>query len=281
MQRSGPGTALAGGIHTRERGEGAPVLILHGGWLDHRHMLDAVEPVFEGLTGWRRIYADIPGHGLSEGAELASHDAVLERLLAFVDALAPSRGLVLVGESRGGYLARGIAHARPDRIDGMALIVPGRTAVTPPELRPEHRTILADPALAATLPEAERKRFDRLVVQTPAILEKIRRTKIPATALTDPAYQARIDAAYEFAFDVDADRFERPALVLLGRQDAMEGYARGLALTETMPRATVAVLDRAGHALSWEQPGLFRALMRDWLARVEEDRAGRTTGGSR
>ncbi len=36
------------------------------------------------------------------------------------------------------------------------------------------------------------------------------------------------------------------------------------------PRATFAVLDRAGHGLTMEQTGLFRALVAEWLDRVEE-----------
>jgi len=33
-------------------------------------------------------------------------------------------------------------------------------------------------------------------------------------------------------------------------------------------RATLAVLDTAGHALAWERPEVFHALMRDWLDRL-------------
>jgi pimeloyl-ACP methyl ester carboxylesterase len=34
-------------------------------------------------------------------------------------------------------------------------------------------------------------------------------------------------------------------------------------------RATYAILDKAGHSLSWEQPELFSALVKDWIRRVE------------
>lgn len=42
-----------------------------------------------------------------------------------------------------------------------------------------------------------------------------------------------------------------------------------------MPRATFAVLDRAGHGLPEEQPAVFKALAHDWLDRVEEFSAAR------
>ena len=58
---------------------------------------------------------------------------------------------------------------------------------------------------------------------------------------------------------------------MLGRQDAVVGYRSALALIEDYPRATVAVLDRAGHSAPWEQPALLGSLVRDWLDRVEAD----------
>jgi pimeloyl-ACP methyl ester carboxylesterase len=61
----------------------------------------------------------------------------------------------------------------------------------------------------------------------------------------------------------------RPVLFVLGRQDSVVGYRTAVELMDHYPRATVAVLDRAGHILPWEQPAVFNALIRDWLDRVE------------
>ena len=100
----------------------------------------------------------------------------------------------------------------------------------------------------------------------------MRRCKIPATILADEAHQNMINASYEYTFDIDTpDKpFEKPTLFLLGRQDSMVGYRDALKVIENFPRATFAVLDKAGHSLSWEQPALFHALAREWLQRVEE-----------
>jgi hypothetical protein len=51
-----------------------------------------------------------------------------------------------------------------------------------------------------------------------------------------------------------------------------------VALLEHYPRATFAVLDRAGHGLPHEQVGLAGALLGEWLDRVHEHRA--TTAAS-
>jgi pimeloyl-ACP methyl ester carboxylesterase len=56
--------------------------------------------------------------------------------------------------------------------------------------------------------------------------------------------------------------------VVLGRQDNVLGYNDQWRMTGHWPRATVAVLDRAGHGLTAEQPGLLTVLLGDWLDRV-------------
>ena len=91
-----------GRIHAEVRGTGAPILILHGGGLDHRHMLDALEPVFENTSGWQRVYMDLPGHGQSTaGDSVSCQDDVLNMISAFVDAAFDGKKCALIGESRG------------------------------------------------------------------------------------------------------------------------------------------------------------------------------------
>jgi len=260
-------------IHYEVFGEGRPMLVLHGGYLDHRHMVDALEPLFDYRLDWKRIYIDIPGHGKSAvDPSISNHDQVLDLILAFVSEILPGQSFAVAGESRGGYLARGIVHRKPDVVDGALFIVPGRYAVAAGGSVPTHVTLTRADGLIATLQPNEVGRFNRLVVQSGEILEKIRRHKNPATALVDQDHQDKINANYEYAFDVDApDRpFLKPVLFLLGRQDSMVGYHDALRAIECFPRATFAILDKAGHSLSWEQPALFQALACEWLQRVED-----------
>ena len=58
-------------------------------------------------------------------------------------------------------------------------------------------------------------------------------------------------------------------LFLLGRQDSVVGYRDAWKIIENYPRATFAILDRAGHILQIEQEELFNSLTNDWLDRVE------------
>ena len=66
--------------------------------------------------------------------------------------------------------------------------------------------------------------------------------------------------------------FSKPTLILTGRQDNSVGYRDVWDLIENFPRATYAVLDRAGHFLSVEQNTLMKALINEWLDRVDESR---------
>ncbi len=261
-----------GRIHAKELGFGTPVLIMHGGGLDHRHMLDAFEPVFDRAPGWRRVYIDLPGHGKSEtDASVLSQDDVLNLISGFVNAVFEGERCALVGESRGSYHAMGLAHIRPDDFLGMMLIVAGGMSAGASARLPAHQTMVSAAEKATKNASTEAMaRFQRLVVQRPDILEKIERTKVPAAQLTDQGLAERVRENFTFNFDLSkpARPFERPCLPLNGRQDAMAGYRDMMDAIELYPHATLAILDRAGHSLSWEQPDIFEVLTLEWLDRV-------------
>jgi pimeloyl-ACP methyl ester carboxylesterase len=112
----------------------------------------------------------------------------------------------------------------------------------------------------------------RIVMQTPHMYERFR-ALVPDLQRHDAAFLAMLAAREELSFDVDADAaaFLRLSLFVLGRQDAVVGYKSALGLMDAYPRATMAVLDGAGHALPWEQPHLFAALAAEWLDRIERE----------
>ena len=252
-------------------GKGRHVLVFHGGKRDHRHMVDAIEPVFQGIDGWKRIYIDLPGHGQSAADEsYRTQDDVLAAVTEFAATQFPEQTFALIGESRGSYIAQGLAYLRPELIDGLLLIVPGGNIATSSEKLPEHQTIVSDKELRSELAGDELGRFDRLVVQNRSIVEKIRRTKLPAISMHDSGLEDRIAAAFAFSFDLRSSNavFDKPSLIISGRQDAIAGYSDAIDSLPTYPRATYALLDTAGHSLAWERPELFKALARDWLQRL-------------
>jgi pimeloyl-ACP methyl ester carboxylesterase len=105
-------------------GDGTPVLALHGWTPDHRLMTGCLEPIFTELPGYRRLYPDLPGMGKSPAGDIDSSDGIMAALREFIDEQIGDEPFLLIGESYGGYLARGLVAADPGRITGLALVCP-------------------------------------------------------------------------------------------------------------------------------------------------------------
>jgi len=257
------------------QGEGHPLLSLHGFSPDHRLMSGCMEPIFKYRSGWQRVYPDLPGMGRTPGKEwITNSDQVLDIVLEFIDQVIPGQRFVLAGESYGGYLARGIIYRRPEVVDGLLLICPMIIADHAKRSVPPHVTLVKDAALLSSLEPGEREEFESLaVVQSQGIWERTRDEVIAGVSIADEDFLTRLQTnGYPLSFDVDAaPPFEKPTLILVGRQDAIVGYQDAWEILENYPRGTFVVLDRAGHNLQIEQETLFNALVNEWLDRVEEN----------
>lgn len=106
-----------------------------------------------------------------------------------------------------------------------------------------------------------------VVVQTPAMLDRYRRWVEPGAALADAAAAERIGARWELA-EPGGPPYAGPVLVVAGRRDSTVGYAGAVRLLDVYPRATLAVVDDAGHALPHERPEVLTGLLGESLARV-------------
>jgi len=268
-------------VHYAERGRGMPVLALHGSGVDHREIMGALEPLFANRPGYRRLYPDLPGMGRTPAPEtIDSNDAVLELLGGLVDAVIGQEAFLLVGHSYGGYLARAVANRRPDQVAGLALLC-STDGLGGEDERPTHVVLHAadDLDVDGALEPAMAAEFrNYLVVQTPATLRRFQETVAPGMALVDQAALERVFARWRLDTPPEQGAaYPNPTLILAGRQDATVGYAGSWGLLEHYPRATFAVLDRAGHALAHEQVGLVTALLAEWLDRVSEHRAATAT----
>jgi pimeloyl-ACP methyl ester carboxylesterase len=254
-------------VHHVTYGAGTPLLALHGWTPDHRLMTGCLEPVFERRPGYRRLYPDLPGMGRTPAGEAANSDDILTAVLAFVDEQIGDEPFVLIGESYGGYLARAIADRRPDRVRGLGLICPiGIEVENAKRTVPDHVVIHAEPGLVA-----DPDYLDLAVVQTAETLRRYEAEIAPGVAIADMEAIERIQPNRTLTQPPESGQpYERPTLIVCGRQDSVVGFTEQYRLLDHYPRATYAVLDRAGHNLHYEQPALFEALVTEWLDRVEE-----------
>ncbi len=263
-----------------EFGQGRPILFLHGWTLDHTSELLDFEPIFETRPGWRRLYLDMPGHGRTPGPEsIDSMDDILEVILAFIDAVAPGERLAIAATSAGALPARGVVYQRPEQVCGLMARIPLILADDAQRTLPEPTVLIEDSTFMAQLSPAERKVFGDILVQKAGYFNEVKRFDEqcyqPAVKLGDSACQEKIrldPARYDLSFDVDAlpEPFDGPSLFLAGRQDPVVGYRDAWRILEKYPRATFVVLDRASHGIPVEQKTLFKALVDEWLDRMEE-----------
>lgn len=249
-------------VYFVEHGEGRPVLVLHGAGVDHRETEACFEPALGAHGGLRRLYPDLPGMGRTHApSTLQSADDVLDVLLGFADRVIGRMPALVIGHSAGAYYGQGFAARRPDRVTGLALVCPLLAGVRD---IPDHHPVIAGDDLGD---EEFRAYF---VVQTPSMLERYERFVAPAVPLADAAAMDRISERWDLTVP-ESPAYGGPTLVVAGRQDSTVGYAAAVDLLERYPRAALAVLDGAGHALPHEKPELLAELLHDWLAGTDRN----------
>jgi pimeloyl-ACP methyl ester carboxylesterase len=254
-------------------GEGKPLIVISGIPSDHQIILSWLEPIFSSRPGWQRIYFDLPGTGLTPAGGITTIDQVLDVVCDFIEHISPTQSFSLLGLSAGGYLARGVIHRKPDQIDGLCLLVPWLSEHTDNVL-PSPTIIARDSTAMEQLSPDDAQKVEGLaVVQSQKVVNWYRSVVLSARQHGEGLPLE----TFTFSFDLDNPprSFEKPTLILTGRQDAHVGYRDTFNIIELYPRATLAVLDRAGHALGVEQEGLFQALINEWLDRVEEHKQAR------
>lgn len=250
-------------------GSGAPVIMLHGWGMDHRIMTGCMEPIFRDQPrSFMRIYVDLPGMGLSEASEnIKNADNILEVILAFIDHIIPNRNFLIAGESFGGYLSRGIIKQRDAQVSGVILLCPlmypgyRKGTVEPLTVMEKEEDFLR------TLSEQERSSFEYLnVILTKKVWERFKEDIYGAILHQNTHF---LNEVLNGAFSFDADEleqpFDKPCLILTGKQDTEVGYRDQFKLLSLYTNATYVALNRAGHNLQIEQPKLFYQIVSKWL----------------
>lgn len=251
-------------------GQGIPVLLIHGFSLDRQVMKGAYEPLFEQFDSFKRIYVDLPGMGESkeEKGLLGSHD-ILNSLLDFVDKVIGQDKFIVIGQSYGGYLAQGIVATIPERTLGLGLLCPLIIADSDYRDLPDHKMVLDDSAhITYTDQEvfeeflefavvANQKTYDRFLSDilvgfekaTSEVLEVIRMENY---ALNPEPYK-RMQA------------YDKPSLILVGKQDATVGYKDVFKLDGMLKNLSIHMINACGHALQYEQVESFNMISKNWL----------------
>ncbi|MCK1795939.1 alpha/beta hydrolase [Streptomyces sp. XM4193] len=258
-------------LHHEQYGphEGPPVLLVHGHPFDHTLW----EPQARALAGagHRVIVPDLRGYGrsaLPAGAERTHLSDFADDLVALLDRLGVSDAVV-GGVSMGGQIAMDLAVRHPGRV--RALVLSDTSPVAESQEGKAFRNRLADRLLAEGMDGFAQEVIDRMiapynVTDQPEVADHVLRMMRG----TDPraAAAALRGRAERPDYREGLAALEVPVLVVVGADDGYTPVADARALHELLRRASLTVIERAGHLPGLEQPDAFNAALLSFLDSV-------------
>ena len=263
-----------GRLYYREAGEGPAVILIHGGYLDHRMWDPQVDVLAE---SHRVIRYDVRSHGRSPAEEVSFSD--VQDLVTLMDSLGVERA-TLVGLSMGGFIATDFALTHPRRVESLVLVGPGISGgrFDSPEILEYAGELRA---------AAERDEFEALIEvftrywcdgphRTPAQVDPAVRSKVLEMLSGsrerwehDAFVQALEPPAWDRVSDVQA-----PTLVVLGTIDMPDIHLIVDHLAEHLPNAQRLDIPGVAHMVNMEAPDLFNQAILAFLEGIRDGRIG-------
>jgi 3-oxoadipate enol-lactonase len=261
-----PRVAVAGTeLHCERRGNGAPLLLIHGLGANLTHW---GEPFLAALEGdFELLLYDHRGVGRSAPAQGAvTVGGLADDALALLDALGVDDAHVL-GVSLGGMVAQELALAAPQRVRTLTL---GCTSCGGTQSKPTAAEVVQ--RLTAAVLSRDRERMLRtgfeLVVShgyatDPAHYAAFAEAaeRYPATVPALLAQQAALDAHDTYA---RLRGLRVATLVIHGSDDELMAAINGDLVASLIPGARLERLDGVGHLFFWEQPERSAELVREF-----------------
>lgn len=270
-----------GSLHLLERGEGRPVLLIHGITLN----AELWSPQLHELAGDLRVLAlDQRGHGRSVAGDDGYSFDTLGRDVATVLTRLDLRDALVVGHSMGGMAALNFAVDHPDvlreRVSGLGLVATAAARPVVPLLVPRATALGA--LIIDRLDAGKSVRSFRFSGNDLSLF--LIRTvfgKDPSAAAIEQV-RASIEATDEEAIQRllagilhDHDTTDRlgevhvPAFVVVGSRDVLTPPLFARQMVDNLPDAELTVLPQAGHQLMQERPDDIARLIRDLAERTE------------
>src|ERR1700675_4562587 len=226
------------------------IVLLHGAGFDHSTW--ALHSRWFAHHGFCVLAPDLPGHGRSTGAPLASIAEMADWIAALLDAAGAAKAR-LVGHSMGSLIALEPAARHPAKVTALSLIGTAATMTVGPDLLKAAEANDHDAIDMVSIwglgfqAELGGSLAPGLWMHSGAqrVLEKCR----PGVLFNDlsacNAYQNALPAAA---------RITVPATLILGERDMMTPARAGKTLAAALPNSRTVVLPGAGHMMMVERP---------------------------
>jgi pimeloyl-ACP methyl ester carboxylesterase len=238
------------------------VVFVHGAQQDHSCW--NLQSRWFAHHGFSVLVPDLPGHGRSGGAPLASVEALADWIVALLDAAGVKRAS-LIGHSMGSLVALEATARYPGRVEKLALIgsaVP--MPVSEPLLDAAWHNEPKAVAMINNFSYSASGQIGRNTVPGLWLLgvnQRLMERQKPGVFGTDMA------ACNAYARNLESlAAVATPALVIAGSQDRMTALKSSRALAAALPKARLVVIPGSGHALMAEAPDAVLDGLKDFIA---------------
>lgn len=255
-------------VHVVDRGEGSPVLFLHGLPLD-QHMWQAQVAALSERC--RTLVPNLRGFGRTGGAsDKTTLDQMADDVLQVLDSLQVTEPVTVCGLSMGGYLALLLAQKAPERVRALVLCDCRSVADTPEAAA--NRIAMADRILTdgprviveVMLPKMFASQTNE---RNPAVIDSVRNVMLANSSRGIAAAQRGM--AERADLTASLGQITVPTLVICGAEDQISPPAEMRALAAAIPGSQYVEVPGAGHMAPVEQPAAVNAALVEFLERAE------------
>ena len=255
------------------------LLLIHGHPFDRTMWRPQMLPIAR--LGWRLVVPDLRGYGASPpDGEKTTLEAFARDLIALLDHLGIELAVV-AGLSMGGQIAMEMCRLVPARMQGLVLAATFPRAET--AAGKQQRIATAERLLEEGMDAYAAEMLPRMLAAStirdaPEIAEhvlRMMRNAPPAGAAA--ALRGRAERPdYSSALQ----RFEHPALIVVGDEDTFTTRADAQSMHTLLQDSQLLWLPGVGHMPNLERPEVFNTALADFLARVSRRRSSPDARGA-
>ena len=247
----------------------APLIFLH--------------PVGLDLTWWSEQFAafgsdhdlvafDMPGHGLSGKPQDVPSFGLMADVLEQVLESVGGGAAHLVGISVGGMIAQTFALRRPDLVRSLSLVATLCAFPDPVREALRMRAQVARTQGMAAIAQLSNERWFPAAFRAarPDMLDRATRSLLQQ----DPEFHASMwDMIAGLDLQEEIRSIHCPTLVIAGAEDPNAPVAAAWQIAHAIPGASLSEMQSVGHFPPFEAPDAFNAILRGFIAHVEESAA--------